>query len=449
VFVVSLVAEAHSRNRPGGLCVSRYAAQPEMERQRQQAGFDPSHTYRKRKLKKRSYASLRGTKVFFTETDSVGQGLYSIDLHRLAMSIKLWVLICDHVVVPASHIFESSVTYDLLRHNPALLESEALVPNLRDECRDYQDFVELKLQERDAGFFSTRSKLREIAAFLDSKVPVAAVWKAENTRDLYFQTFLNDLRDPSSSLRRKLRGERKSALEQFTRSFCELPQMSRLKVFELADMYLERRREVMKRHANLLYYMCGASSLNHVLHPGALKLIRAKYTPLVSSVNLSLGEDALFANYLENAGLSRRLVSLVSIPDLVDLRSTPEGRAFRKKWQKTIGARTKRPPTDVTSNDLDGSRDALQELLRAVIQKEHRIQKTVQHMRTLLAVASFAFGVVADAFPDPLLGLVSMGIELITLDPLIDALVKRSGAFSFTAFASSLQTSAIETSTPR
>ena len=30
-------------------------------------------------MKKRSYASLRGTKVFFTETDSVGQGLYNID----------------------------------------------------------------------------------------------------------------------------------------------------------------------------------------------------------------------------------------------------------------------------------------------------------------------------------------------------------------------------------
>ena len=142
-------------------------------------------------------------------------------------------------------------------------------------------------------------------------------------------------------------------------------------------------------------------------------------------------------------------MSWVSIPDLVDLRSTPEGRAFRKKCQKTIGAWTKRSPSDVTYSDFDDSRDALQELLQVLIDKEHRIQKKVQHMRTLLAIASFAVGVVADVFPDPLPGLVSMGIELVTLDPLIDALVKRSGAFGFTTFASSLRTSAIETSTPR
>jgi hypothetical protein len=383
--------------------------------------------------------------VFFTETDPIGQLLYGIDIRQLALNIKLWILLCDHVVVPASHIFESSTTYDLLRSCPALLESSVVVPNLRVGCRDYRDYVELKLlQERDPGFIIQGDKLKEIAAFLDSAVPTVATWEAKDTRRRYLQTLLGDLCD-GSPLRRKLKGEKKLSLERFTKALAEVSEIeiSRQKVFQLADEHLARRRDVMKKHANLLYYLSGASILDHVLHPTALELARARYTPIASAINLRLGEETLFTRYLEYTGLSRHLVSPISIADLLDLRNTSEGRAFRKAWQKVIGAKP-RPSTTNAGLDSTGSFATLEDLLQTIIRREYKRQDVVKQVRTSLSIASFVFGVVTGAVSNPILGLAGLGVGLITLDPLIDKVVECSGAFDFTLFASRLQRLAVK-----
>ena len=283
-------------------------------------------------MKKINIEEVRGLKVYFTEADNLGQRLYMVRKSDLTVKLKLWLLLSDHIMLAGSHIFESALTSGILKENPLLLETGVIIPDLRDECQDFSDFVRLKQEEGDLGFQKNSQKLMEMADFLNGHTRQAVLWTTHSVQESFRDTLVKDLLDKDSILRYQLVGVNIDSLQRLVCELNKVVLFSRKAISDLAEMYLGQKKAVLIKYANILYYLEGAAHLKSepVLHYepftwGSEKILTAAKT-LVRTDELPL-----FQTVLDKFSISDRVLSKLTIPAILELRKEEIAKRFRTK----------------------------------------------------------------------------------------------------------------------
>jgi hypothetical protein len=280
---------------------------------------------------------LGGLKVYFTEADDLGQRLYGVHKSDLTLKLKLWLLLSDHIMLAGSHIFESKLTADILKENPLLLETGVIVPDLRDECGDFFDFVRLKQEEGDPGFQKDSGELMETAGFLNNHTHQTVLWTAQPIKESFRDTLVKDLLDKDSVLRRKLIGVSIDSLQKLTWELGNTASLSRKVISDLAKKYLGQKAAILIKYGNILYYLWGAAHLESepVLHYEAFTWGRDK---ILTSTKALVRTDELppFQTTLDEFGISDHVLSKLTIPVMLELRKEEIAKRFRTKWHKLI-----------------------------------------------------------------------------------------------------------------
>ena len=166
----------------------------------------------------------------------------------------------------------------------------------------------------------------------------------------------------------------------------------------------------------------------------AFNFLRAKYSNLRSKGNLRLDQNKLFSEYMEMVQLNPTVLDRLSIKDILSLRDSPEGKLFRKAWNNLFYDY----PSD--SDSLDEYLRIWKERLLKEIRRESRWLTLFEKGKKMLDIISLLIGVVESVTAHPIVGGISMGIELIAMDPIINFMLTKSGRLRFLVFANRLRT---------
>jgi len=323
--------------------------------------------------------------IYYTRIDQSCHALHSVSEKAVLADVCLLSFFSKHLVLAASHIFESPLASDILPRFPELLESEAVIVDLRDDCRDFRDYVDAKRDQRrdEATWF--RSSTDDLARFLDEHVPAVMNWHLEYEMDFLQAAVVESLQDTASPLRRALltAGERK--LNQLLARIEKLPRASRQFLFEISDQILGDESSVLKAQINAAYYVSGA--VNKGLHP---------WLPENSYVSVETGAAVLEQQsngavwkqcFMETANrLGLDVALLEECPQLIlSLRSThaKEMRRFRDRWWKLVedGA------------DRDAPLGDMRELVVCELAREHNLRRKA-HAHSVASLGLGVLGVV-------------------------------------------------------
>ena len=96
-------------------------------------------------MEKKYANSFPGAKIYFTEADPSTQTIYGLMPNEFEIKIKLWLLLADHIIFSTKHMLFSSITFDWLSQNMAvvseLARDKAILPSLREDRKDQTGYV--------------------------------------------------------------------------------------------------------------------------------------------------------------------------------------------------------------------------------------------------------------------------------------------------------------------
>jgi len=397
-------------------------------------------------MKKIELEALQGSKIYFTEADGLGQQLYGIRREDLILKLKLWLLLSDHIMLAGSHIFESESTAHILREHPLLLESGIFVPDLRNECRDFTEYVKLKQEERDPGFLQKDTyKLIELAEFLNEHSNKVVPWKASPVSEAWRDSLVKDLLDKESVLRRRLIGVSIDSLQRLIWELGNTSFLTRKLIAYLAEKYLGRKRVVLIKHANFLYYLWGAAHLESepVLHPEAFEWGRDK---LITSTRRLVRTDELplFRTTLREFGVSDLVLERLPISVIVELRKEETAIRFRNKWHRAIEEAKRSGRIEDDSTEVQNAEAKLFEMIMEAIGEEKKRRRWFREGKKWLSIGSFVTSVITSFVTNPVLGFAALLLELSAIDPLLGALECKLGGTEISLLCTRLQDSASE-----
>lgn len=391
-------------------------------------------------MEKVKIADLPGTKVYLTEADSLSQQVYGISKEELLRKIRLWLLLSDHLMLAGSHIFKSRSIRSILEENPSLLESGVIVPDLREECRDFVDYVKLKQEEGDPVFRGAPPELIEKARFLNERTRQAVLWTAEPVSQAFRDSLVTDLMNSNSVLRRKLIGVDAGSLSELTWKLGNTPFLTREILADLAQRHIGRKRGVLLKYANILYYLWGATHLESepVLHAQAFEWGREKL--FASSKNLArTNEVPLFRSALGAFGISDQVLDRLAIPMVLELRKEKTARLFRNKWHKIIERAKRGASIDKDVAEYENFGAELLEVVTEAIGMEKEKRRKFRIGKRILFVSSFITSIMAGFVTDPALGFDALILQLATIDPLLAAIERKLGGTEISLFCARLQ----------
>jgi len=391
-------------------------------------------------MNKVNIKKLKGFKVYFTEADDLGQRLYMVSKSDLTLKLKLWLLLSDHIMLAGSHIFESELTASILKENPLLLETGVVVPDLRDECRDFFDFVKLKREERDPGFQKDLRKLMEMADFLNKHTRQTVLWSAHPIREAFRDTLVKDLLNKDSVLRRKLLGVSTEPLQKLTWELGNTSSLSRKAIGNLAEKYLGRKKAVLIKYANIIYYLWGAAHLESepVFHYELFTWGRDKILTSTRSL-VRVDELPLFQTILDEFGVSEQVLSKLPISVILELRKEEIAKRFRTKWHNLIKKATRGHKIDTDLAELQDLEHKMMEVIREAVREERRKREIFRKGRRWLSIGLFITSVITSFVTNPAIGLTTFLIKLATIDPFLAALERKLGGIEISLLCTRLQ----------
>jgi len=383
---------------------------------------------------------IRGFKIYFTEADNLGQHLYGVHKSDLTLKLKLWSLLSDHIMLAGSHIFESELTADILKENPLLLETGVIVPDLRDECGDFFDFVRLKQEEGDPGFQKDSRKLMETAEFLNNYTRQTVLWTAQPIKESFRDTLVKDLLNKDSVLRRKLIGVNIDSLQKLTWELGNTASLSRKVISDLAKRYLGQKGAILIKYANILYYLWGAAHLESepVLHYEPFTWGRDKILTSTKAL-VRTDELPLFQTTLDEFGVSDQVLSKLTIPVILELRKEEIVERFRTKWHKLIEQARIGGKISDDLVELQNLECKIMEVIKEAVREEKKRKKRLREGKKWLSIGSFITSVITSFVTNPAIGLPTLLIELSTIDPFLSALERKFGGTEISLLCSRLQ----------
>jgi hypothetical protein len=394
-------------------------------------------------MKKIDISALTGSKVYFTEADSFSQINYNVSSDELLLKLKLSLLLSDNIILAANHIFESQITFNVLKENPILLESGVVIPDLRDECRDFLDFIEIEKEQGDLPKLYRRKEkqFKDIAFLLHDHVPQVVLWAAAPTSTEFRQTLVNDLLNKDSPLRKKLIGIRKDLLTKLVWEIGNTQLLTREKIFTLSDRYLSNKKEVLKRYADIMYYLSGAAHLKSepVIHPTAVNWCVEKFFNISNNLKARIGEHEAFHILLDKLTISTSVLDKLAVSELIKFREEDIAKKFRHKWHKIIDQAKRTGKVEKKTDSYYQMIINIFEEISKIISVEKTRKTSFEKARKILMLSSIVTSMFATFITNPALGIGSLFIELASIDPLLASIERKWGGMELTVFCSRVQ----------
>lgn len=394
-------------------------------------------------MKRISTSTLTGNKVYFTEADSFSQINYNVSNYELLTKIKLSLILSDYVILAANHIFESKITLNVLKENSILLESGIVIPDLRDECRDFFDFIEIEKEQGDLPKLYRRKEqqFKDIAFFLHDHVPQVVLWAAAPTSTEFRQTLVNDLLSKDSPLRKKLIGIRKDLLAKLVWEIGNTTFLTREKISILSGRYLSNKKGVLERYADVMYYLSGAAHLESepVIHPSAVNWCVEKFFNISNALKARSGEHEAFHSLLDKLTISTSVLDRLPVSELIRFREEDLAKRFRCKWHKIIEQAKRTGEIENETNSYHQMIINMFEELNKIISVEKKRKTYFEKTRKILMLSSIITSIFAAFTINPALGVGSLLIELASIDPFLTSIERKWGGMELTIFCSRLQ----------
>lgn len=386
---------------------------------------------------KRGYArDYPGSKLYFTEADASSQCYYSINFDHFDVKLKLWLLLCDHVILSSGHMLESPVTFRWLTSSPdvgQLAEDLVLLPSLREDRDSFEAFV-LESPESEGKpslLRSQRDCLLQRAKELDDIFKASITWSPSAESNWFRDSFVRDLTTENSPLRKRLVGIRTSAITSLADEMASCEFLTREKLQHLIATHCPQRQTILSKYGDLYYYISGALFKDSapLLHPQAAILCREKVSYEMSFGRQWQQVEEYWRTFLDLWQVSSLAISRLTLKDIICIRKDSIGLRVRKTWTKLTDEARQAASSLDTLEAFQKSRDELLNSLRREMSRQQERRALIKKARSRIEVASWVttgIGTLAGFFALPSFALAALGIVgLLVNKPLMDAVEKR------------------------
>jgi len=180
----------------------------------------------------------------------------------LERQLKFLILVKGHVVIAASHLLESELAHEILLSHPRLFSEGIVVPALRSEFQTFTQFLNARLAEGKEAPKSTRSKICDIAATLDTTVASAVSWQVDQASQWFQKRLIADLQNEQSLLYSWLRERQVIVPPGVSEQIAEIPRLSRNDVYQISKQTQDKQLwDILSNYADFVYYLSGARAV--------------------------------------------------------------------------------------------------------------------------------------------------------------------------------------------
>ena len=308
--------------------------------------------------------------IYCTDADSAEHSLRSVSEADLLRQLKLCSWLGRHVYVSAGHVYENPATAQVLRDNPDLLRSALVVLGLRDDCRDFNDLLDLRASQGK----KNTAEDRELSVYLDTATTAVMRWTTAATQTRFRHFLLQSIRDSGSILRRRLHGVRKTAIANLEAELAGLAEeeVTRTVLQHLARKYTGRHNAII-REANLLYYAAGSTDRVLQLSTPLFSDLRVGYFESLRPAYSKLPLDELLMRVFREMRVPAEMVTDLSVPALIEFREkyARQLRRFRCKWWSSISEVGR-------TGHASGEAESAEEEIAALVGEFHREQHAIR-----------------------------------------------------------------------
>ena len=284
---------------------------------------------------------------FFTEYDRYGSLMrWGTDAERDAIrrqldrKLKLLLITKAHTLIAASQLLESPFAHDLLRAQPELVSSGAIVSSIKLGHESTGAFLEEKRHEEEANPespYHSKDAL-ELANIID-EVGTSVRWPLAAMSDWFRERLADDLADDHSLIRLALRREGIIPPQSIVGEILDQQGLSRGDVDRIVSSAgIPRFRDVMRHYADFIYYLAGARATGS---QGVL--------PQENLVDFSIGEligrktrlsdnEIFFKIFMDLVKAKTSTIfpsdflDSISISDALELRNIATSKHFTEKY---------------------------------------------------------------------------------------------------------------------
>jgi len=199
---------------------------------------------------------FEGPRAYFTNFDhrivsrTRNREKLRLDIER---TLKILLLTKNTIVCAASHL-TSEFTYRLFRENSILLNNGLIIPALR---YDKSDISELFAKKK-----MPKIQKDEMIRFYRNEILKTVNWKLEENAAWFRDSFLRELKNERSVLRKNLTRLTKEQIESIIKEIEKDPLLERSKIDSIVRKLNHNERRVIINFRELIYHMSGARVVN-------------------------------------------------------------------------------------------------------------------------------------------------------------------------------------------
>lgn len=284
--------------------------------------------------------------------------------------LKKLLLIKAKIVCAASHLV-TEFTYSIFRDNTFLLSEGHVVPALRIDKEDFHQLVEEKtMKEKNA-----------IASFYQTYTKTAVDWDLKDNSSWFRDTFVKELQDEGSLIRRQLASEPLDTINCITDRIKNEPILGRETIDRVASHLSPRGSQIITSLRELIYHISGARVVNTESALPQEDYIDFDLADL-DQKRTKLSEDQiLWKLFIELAleSFQRRVLSvdlldMLSFQDILDIRKPIYASNFQQKYDQliriAIGKSEGSEPRLLDLSQLDDIRRNIESTFNAVFEEE-------------------------------------------------------------------------------
>jgi len=399
-------------------------------------------------------------KVFFTDCDSVVQSLFGIAKSELITKLKILSLLNNKVVIAASHVLESNLTYETLIDEKLLLQEGVFVPALRSEFREFREYVKKRrkgLRRFVIGHRPLSSKLMKKADhqldaksdFLTENAREVVTWEHTPTAEEFKAGLVNDLKNPTSLLNRSLNLS-DEVLLRLVSKIMPVEKPSRMDIERIVASLPSRERLLILNSSNLHYFLAGSHAVKSdlVAHYDSIGFIKDKAERsfvLRKCHQLDFGHRETFDAFLDALDIPQDCIKRLTDEQILGIRRDSITRKFREKYRKTLSLVRKGENSqakEFTQTEYLPIKTEMKQAIENEVEKEIRRDELAYQVRKGFRKASYVSAIVSVlgfVFPLPIPQTATLPMALYeVIDPFISKLWDSMGNVEFLVFATKI-----------
>lgn len=386
-----------------------------------------------RTVKKRYAPDFPGSKLYFTEADPSAQEIYGISFGVFELKIKLWLLLSDFTIFSTGHMLQSPLTFSWISQNKAILSEfvreNAILPSLREDREGFKEYVIKHPEQEDQPTLLKvqKKELLERAALLSDLFQTAVSWPAVEESHWFRDSFVRDLTEKNSPLRKRMVGVSNRAIESLSKNVASCKFLSRENLRALIRTYCPERERLLLRYGDIFYYLSGASFKDAfpLLHPNAASLCREKVSFAAQST-FPTQEKELWREIINAWGVTSQALEKLPLTEIIKIRRDSLGRRLRKTWGTLLEEARRTSVKKESISNFEHVKNELVNLFRTEVLRQKKKYHRFIKIRTIVEIGSWVTsGLVTFCLTgNPVLSAAAGYLGLISGKPVLDAFEK-------------------------